>query len=308
MDQAQDRWQPPRQLVPYPEPGRLTLNIGTDGAFLMNEWSFGQLCTLAHVHKESINRLSPDTAARVFRELIPAGNKPLQILTEGTAVRSIHGAAYTRLWNSELLSVVSEFATDFQPPQKAAVGGTGLYAGEQDLFVFLIDPTGWVEIEGEAFAPGFFVWNSEVGKRSVGISTFWFQAVCANHIVWDAVDVCEFSRKHTAKVHDGLIGIRQTLETLVRRRDERRDGFVNLIRKAMGATLGADAEKVLESLSTAGIQRTLATKALAIAREKGAFTIFAIVDALTRLARELPNAGDRLAADQKAASLLELAS
>jgi len=58
-----------------------------------------------------------------------------------------------------------------------------LYCGEQDLFAFLIDPTGWVEMgDGEAFAPGFFLWNSEVGRRSVGVQTFWFQAVCANHV------------------------------------------------------------------------------------------------------------------------------
>ena len=42
---------------------------------------------------------------------------------------------------------------------------TRLYCGEQDLFAFMIDPTGWAEIDGEALAPGFFVWNSEVGKR-----------------------------------------------------------------------------------------------------------------------------------------------
>ena len=45
------------------------------------------------------------------------------------------------------------------------------------MFVFLIDPTGWAEIEGQTFAPGFFIWNSEVGKRSLGIQTFWFQAI-----------------------------------------------------------------------------------------------------------------------------------
>jgi hypothetical protein len=83
--------------------------------------------------------------------------------------------------------MVEEYATDFQPPPKGFNGATGLYAGEQDLFVFLIDPTGWVEIDGEAFAPGMFLWNSEVGCRSVGIETFWYQQVCANHIVWDAV-------------------------------------------------------------------------------------------------------------------------
>jgi|GEM_PF-3272636 hypothetical protein len=41
----------------------------------------------------------------------------------------------------------------------------------QDMFAFLIDPTGWTEIEGQAFAPGLFVWNSEAGRRCLGIQT-----------------------------------------------------------------------------------------------------------------------------------------
>src|SRR3954454_24287625 len=111
------------------------------------------------------------------------------------------------------------------------------------MFVFLIDPLGWAEINGEHFAPGFFLWNSEVGRRSVGIQTFWFQAVCANHIVWDAVEVTEFSRKHTANVRDGLARIRETLTRLVQHRDQRRDGFVQLMRKAVESNLGNDAEE-----------------------------------------------------------------
>jgi len=38
------------------------------------------------------------------------------------------------------------------------------------------------------------------------------------------------------------------------------------------------------------------------------FTIFALVDALTRLAREQENAGDRTDADEKASALLALAA
>src|SRR6185436_14657769 len=110
--------------------------------------------------------------------------------------------------------------------------GTGLYLGEQDMFVFLIDPLGWTEIDGEAFAPGFFLWNSEVGKRSVGIQTFWFQAVCQNHLVWDAVEVVDFSRKHTANVHDSLSEIRRHIERLVEKRDDRRDGFAKVMANA----------------------------------------------------------------------------
>lgn len=307
-EQSLDRWHPPQAILPKPASGRLLLEAGTDGAFEMNDWSFGQLCHLAGVSKDTVNRLTPDTASLVFKETIPAANKPLQVFTEADLVRSVHGVSYTRLFNADVLTMLREFATDFQPPQEAAGGGTGLYCGEQDMFCFLIDPNGWAEIDNEAFAPGFFLWNSEVGKRSVGIQTFWFQAVCQNHIVWDAVEVVEFSRKHTANVGDCLSELRRIIEQLVKKRDERKDGFVALIKKAMQTRLGDDADEALETLSKSGISRALAKEALEVAKEHGRFTIFAVVDALTRLSGKLPNAGERTDADQKAAQLLALAA
>ena len=305
-EQSNDLWKPPAQIVPDLSDGQFGLKLADDGAYHLNDWSFTQLCGLARVNKETVNRLSPETISRVFRETLPTGNKPLQLLASRNTVRSIHGVTYTRLWNADLLSVAHEFAGDFTPPQTADGGGTGLYAGEQDMFVFLIDPSGWTEINGQAFAPGCFLWNSEVGRRSVGVSTFWFQKVCANHIVWDATEVVEFSRKHTANVHEALVEIRRTLERLVASRDARRDGFASVMRKAMQERLGSDADEVLEVLGKKGVGRRLARQALDIAQEQGAFTIFSVVDALTRLAGSLPFAGERLQAEVKAASLLEL--
>src|SRR5262249_8283786 len=153
-------------------------------------------------------------------------------------------------------------------------------------------------------APGFFVWNSEVGKRSLGIETFWFQAVCQNHIVWDAVEVVEFSRKHTANVHESLSEIRRIIEALVHKRDERLDGFAQGIRKALEPRLGDDAEEIAKVLAQTGVGQVLAKRALEVARQQGRFTIFALVDALTRLSGEFKNAGERTEADQKAARLL----
>jgi hypothetical protein len=183
-----------------------------------------------------------------------------------------------------------------------------LYAGEQDLFCFLIDPLGWTEIDGEAFAPGFFVWNSEVGRRSFGVQTFWFQAVCQNHIVWDAVEVVEFSRKHTASVQSSLEEMRRLVEGLVQRRDLRKDAFAKVVAKSMRDTLGTDADEALKALAANGFSRSLAKQALEMAQRRGRFTIFSIVDALTRLSGELRNAGDRTEADQKAGALLALAA
>ncbi|TWT44365.1 hypothetical protein RAS1_07790 [Phycisphaerae bacterium RAS1] len=301
-----DRWHPPQSIQPAPGGGRFRVTVGNDGEFSLNDWSFGQFCRLAGVSKETVNRVSAGTAAQIFRETMPSGDKPLQLLTQDDAIRSIHGTAYTRLHNVDLLNVVREFATDFQPPQTACNGGTGLYCGEQDMFVFLIDPLGWADINGEAFAPGFFLWNSEVGKRSVGMQTFWFQAVCQNHIVWDAVEVIDFSRKHTANVHECLGEVRRLIASLVEKRDQRRDGFVMTITRAMETTLGSDADEVMKLLAKQGIPRSVAKDALELARANGRFTVFSVVDALTRLAGKIRNAGERTEADERAGALLAL--
>lgn len=305
-EEGKDRWLSPKAVRAVPAEGRLVLAPDGDEPLTMNDWSFTQLCGLAKVSKETVNRLSPDTASRVFAETMPDTNKPVQLLHEGSRLRSVHGVSYTRLFNADLVAMLSEFAVDFQPPPVGLGGATGLYAGEQDLFCFMIDPTGWAEVEGEAFAPGFFVWNSEVGKRSVGISTFWFQAVCQNHIVWDATDVVEITRKHTGKVVEALADIRRAVEQLVEKRDARRDGFVTVIRRAMETTLGDDADEALKVISQQGIGKTLAKHAVELAQAQGRFTVFSVVDALTRLAGECQYAGERHEADQKAATLLKL--
>jgi len=132
--------------------------------------------------------------------------------------------------------------------------------------------------------------------------------VCQNHIVWDAVDVFEFTRKHTANVHESLREIRRIIEGIVVKRDERRDGFAAVIQKAMSAKLGDDAEEVMKVLAKNGVTRSAAKQALEIAEQQGRFTIFALVDALTRIARDTMNAGDRTDADERASKLLALAA
>lgn len=302
-----DRWHSPSEIRAVPDDGRLQLQLGGE-KYRMNDWSFSQLCRLANVSRDTLNRCSPDTASQVLAETLPQGGKPLQAWTFDRSVRSVHGAAYTRLYNADLLAMAKEFATDFVPPQKGMSGGTGLYCGEQDMFVFLIDPVGWAEIEGEAFAPGFFLWNSEVGRRSVGVQSFWFQAVCQNHIVWDAVEVVEFSRKHTAKVGDCFGDLRRIIENLTARRDARRDGFAKVMGNAFRQSLGDKADDVAKVLFKHGVPRDFAKQALELAEQKGRFTVFTVVDALTKLAQRYQNAGDRAELDQKSSSLLALAT
>lgn len=304
---SSDVWQLPHTLQPHVHEGELLIPLDKGGHAALTDWSFSQLCRLSGISKDTVNRLQPDTARLAFRDTLPHGDKPIQLLTTSNSVRSVHGVSYTRLWNAELLETIRDVAPEFQPPQTAFNGATGLYCGEQDMFCFLIDPTGWVEIGGEAFAPGFFVWNSEVGRRSLGLQTFWFQRVCQNHIVWDAVEVIDFSRKHTANVRDGLLEIRRHIEALVKKRNARRDTFAGALEKAMHTRLGSDADEVMKALTKQAIPQNFIKEAMAIAETQGGFTIFALVDALTRLTQRVTYAADRTEIDAKVAGLLSLA-
>lgn len=304
-DQSRDRWLKPQDIVLTHD---MTVAVEDNPDLALNDWSFSQLCRMASVSKETLNRLSRKTASKALEETLPVLEKPMQLLTNGQQVRSVHGVGYTRLWNVELLDLVKEFASDFSPPQKAMDStSTGLYCGEQDMFAFLIDPLGWAEIDGEAFAPGFFLWNSEVGRRTMGVQTFWFQKVCQNHIVWDAVEVVEFTRKHTANVREGLSSIRRIIEGLVAKRDARRDGFVKVIRRAMVERLGSDSDEVAKQLASHDIPKHLIKDAMEIARHLGGFTIFSLVDALTRLSQQVKHAGDRAELDLRIGQLISLA-
>ena len=300
---SSELWHSPQQLWVRPI-GDDQVCLDASESYRLNAWSFGQLCRLANVSRDTVNRLSPNTVSSVFAETLPSHARPIQLLATGDVVRSIHGTAYTRLHNVDLLTVVREFAVDFQAPPVGLNGGTGLYCGEQDMFCFLIDPTGWTDINGEAFAPGFFLWNSEVGRRSLGVSTFWFQAVCGNHIVWDAIEVNEVRRKHTTNVRDSLNDVRRMLEQLVQKRDARRDGFIRTVQTAMGTQLGTDVEDVCKELGKHGVRAKLAKLVIQEAQQRSGLTVFALVDALTRLSQQQKNAGERLELDQQAASLL----
>ena len=87
-EQSADRWHPPGALSTRVDNHALVLAMGGDGAFSMNDWSFSQLCRLAEVTKDTVNRLSPATASTVLAETLPKGNKPFQILTHEDRIRS----------------------------------------------------------------------------------------------------------------------------------------------------------------------------------------------------------------------------
>ena len=78
---SSELWHPADLLMPQVTGSSVQLQLGTDGAYALNHWSFSQFCSLCGVSRDTINALSPETASRALQETKPAGTKPLQILT-----------------------------------------------------------------------------------------------------------------------------------------------------------------------------------------------------------------------------------
>lgn len=99
-EQSSELWQAPAEILPRGD-GELCLQLGENGEYWLNDWSFSQACSLAGVRKETVNRLSLLTASRVLQETMPGGHRPLQLLTHNNRIRALHGASYTRLFDAD---------------------------------------------------------------------------------------------------------------------------------------------------------------------------------------------------------------
>jgi hypothetical protein len=45
------------------------------------------------IHKDTVNRLSPETACQVLLETLPSGDKPLQVYANEQTVAAVHGVS-----------------------------------------------------------------------------------------------------------------------------------------------------------------------------------------------------------------------
>jgi hypothetical protein len=64
--------------------------------------------------------------------------------------------------------------------------------------MFMIDGGSRLEVgERAKLNRGFFVSNSEVGARTFTLTTFLFNEVCGNHIVWGASNINSLTIRHT---------------------------------------------------------------------------------------------------------------
>jgi len=270
---------------------------------------------------------------------------------EGLVARCFTSGRYQRIWNWEIASSLRKLEVEGwrTPPARPSkvsgervrkateadvlegnrlglsinvgddIGPAGVYASDRDMFVFLIDDKHVVENPlpgGVPLARGFFCWNSEVGDKTFGITTFLYEAICGNHIVWGASNVKEIKMKHIgqarSKAFFGLkLQLREYAESSV-------SDIEASIKRTQEYQIAATKEEVIEQLLAFGKKRkfqaireseirTAYSVAEATPRYGNPRTPWAITQGLTQISQLCDYAEDRVKVDKEASSILEMA-
>jgi hypothetical protein len=126
------------------------------------------------------------------------------------------------------------------------IAPAGLYASDKDMFAFLVNPGNPLSSGKFNLNRGIFVENSEVGAGAFKITTFLYDGVCGNHIVWGASELTEISVRHVGKAGDRAW--HALTEQLKGYLDADASACVKRISAANKFSLGSDRETVVNNL------------------------------------------------------------
>lgn len=203
----------------------ITAAVNAEGAITLNHgikevepshWSFGQLSGWVKAPADYLRRIPAKLAVDNLNNGIQStDNGELKFMTvlapDGQTLNTLQAVTstkYGRIWDADVAACAKRIQASsngkfYNPkaynPHTGGTAPSGLYASDRDIFIFMIDGGSVLDAGPRAqLNRGFFMWNSETGARTFGLTTFLFNMVCGNHIVWGAQDVRELRIRHTA--------------------------------------------------------------------------------------------------------------
>lgn len=193
------------------------------------------------------------------------------------------------------------------------IAPAGLYASDHDMFAFMVNEDGWIESHGQVLGRGFFVSNSEVGDRAFTLTTFLYNTVCGNHIVWGVEDVKELRVIHLGAGRDEK-AFHQLQITLTKYAQASTQDTVQAIEAARTTVIAAEPQDVVDILfgrKVASRKELEDAQLLALthpADSAGAApnTPWGMAQGLTRLSQQTPHADKRDRLDRAAGKVLKM--
>jgi hypothetical protein len=333
------------ELGVEPENDQIIL-VGKSGLkATMNNWAFGQLCSRFGAPASYLRTLPAELACRNLQYGMDHINdhsiaRILLDQSEGLTARAILSEQYSRIWNFDLVGRLLDLPAGWRvPPARPAhandpsarpatksdllddnmgqlsihvgdvIAPAGLYASAEDLFVFMINEQNRINDGSEGgLSRGFFLSNSEVGKASFKLATFYYRHVCGNHIAWSVSNVKELRLRHIGTAdkrfnHEMQIELRKYSDASVSDEEAK-------ITHARQFRLAVGKDAVLDLIFQRGIlSRSRAEQAYITAERAGEIpeTAWGLAQGITEMSQALPNADLRVELDRAAGKVLEMA-
>jgi hypothetical protein len=304
-------------------------------------YAFGQLATALHAPAGYLRTLPAALAAQnLMHGVKTAGRDALKFMSlastdadsESRVLQAVTSPTYGRIWDADVADaatrIVERTNGRFYNPRAYKTAGrlggetvaSGLYASDRDIFIFMIDGGSVLDVgERAQLNRGFFLKNSEVGAATFSLTTFLFNMVCGNHIVWGAQDMNNLTIRHTKNGPYRFDG--EATPALMAYADASAAPLESAIRRAMDRKLSGlyasdrDSNTKVED-AIAGIATRVGTKfnkteireAIAYAeREEGKCeTLWDLTQGLTAYARGFDFLDARVDLETRAGKLLEL--
>ena len=155
--------------------------------------------------------------------------------------------------------------------------------------------------ETGTLARGFFVWNSEVGSKTLGVATFLFDYVCGNRIVWGAEGYKEIKLRHTVAAPERFV--EEVTPALEKYAESSTASITEALETARNAKLG---DKLDDFLANRFGPRMGEKIKLAHLADEGRpmENLWDVVVGATAYARNIPFQGDRVEIERKAGAIL----
>lgn len=288
-------------------------------------WSFGQLATLAKSPAGYLRSLPAPIAAdclnygfKFMRDIEDVGIL-LHRDDNMIELRAATGPKYGRIWDSDVLFHLIDYVGDgvsgqwkvpgeFGKPVTVNRQNTTLYASDRDMFVFLTDENNLIEVpnrrngETGAMSRGFFVWNSEVGSKTFGVSTFLFDYVCMNRIIWGARDIHTVKIRHTASAPDRFL--EDAVPALEDYANSSSANITNAIENARAKRLDDVGDFLAKRFNAKTAKRIMEQHEVEEGRPIE--TIWDAVTGVTAVAKDIQHVDARVVMEQEGGKLLDL--
>ena len=291
----------------------------------LTNYAFGQVANRIKCPAEFMGRLPNKLAVANLNECAEHSKADkIQLLTRENGTKELRAATsekYGRIWDADILTHMAEQYGDgitgrFRVPGEFGTAvtvtqnNTTLYMSDRDMFVFLCDEQNRVDLpnrrngEKGSLARGFYFWNSEVGAATFGVSTFYFDYVCCNRIIWGQEEVQQVKMRHSKFAPERFV--QDVLPGLTMFTEGSSVGITTAIENARKVTF--EAPEIVSEMLQKKFPKKVADKIAfmhMLEEEKPIENMYELTNALTAYARTVPFQDARVAIEIEAGKILK---